>query len=173
MERIPHQTSSILDSRSVNRVGRISSRGRSLSWSRKTGSNVRNRISRSLSRSRPRWIGSGTTSLRSSASSWNPGIGALPGMVTGAAAPVSESIEWAGLTAMAKLLADSARSRLATVPHATLEISDRHNARHILGHGNLECEKHHSARTAQWNWNPRWGTATTPAGRQTNQQTGR
>ena len=59
-------------------------------------------------------------------------------MVTGAAAPAVESIEWAGLTAMAKLLTDSARSRLATVPHATLEISDGHNARDILGHGNLE-----------------------------------
>ena len=59
-------------------------------------------------------------------------------MVTLATAPAAESIGWRGPTAIAKLLTDSARSRLATITHVTLESSDGHIARDILGHGYLD-----------------------------------
>ena len=66
------------------------------------------------------------------------GVDTLPGMMTRMMAPAAESIEWAGLTAMAKLPTNSARSRLATVPHATLIAMNGHDTRNILGQGNLD-----------------------------------
>ena len=61
-------------------------------------------------------------------------------MVTRAAAPAAETVEWARSAAMAQLPTDGARSGLATVPHATLVAVNGHQAqaRHILGQGNLD-----------------------------------
>ena len=59
-------------------------------------------------------------------------------MVTRAAAPAVETVEWARSAAMAQLLTASERRRLAAVPHATLAAVDGHDTRHILGQGNLD-----------------------------------
>ena len=59
-------------------------------------------------------------------------------MVTRAASPAAETVEWTRSAAMAQLPADGARSRLATVPHATLVAVNGHNTRHILGQGSLD-----------------------------------
>lgn len=58
--------------------------------------------------------------------------------MTRTAAPVAESVEWAGLAAMAKLLVNSTKSRLTAVPNMTFKTGDRNNTRHILGQGNLD-----------------------------------
>ena len=53
-------------------------------------------------------------------------------------APEAESVERTGPATMAKLPTDGTGSRLATVPDTTLEPSDGHDTRHILGQGNLD-----------------------------------
>ena len=54
------------------------------------------------------------------------------------AALAAETIERAGPATMAKLPTDGTGSRLAAVPDTTLEPSERHDTRHILGPGNLD-----------------------------------
>ena len=102
------------------------------------GRDSRFRSSSSRSWSRARGIGPGTMRLRSSTSSWRRGVNTLPGMVTMVAARAAETVEWALSIAVAKLLTDSAKSRLVAVPHATLVAMDRDDSRHILGQGNLD-----------------------------------
>ena len=60
----------------------------------------------------------------------------MTGIVARTVAPTAESTEWAGLAAMADLLANGTGSRLATVLRATFVTGDGHGARHILGEGN-------------------------------------
>jgi len=95
----------------------------------------------SLSRSRARRTNITNSSLNQRRARWidgNPSTGTITCVMARTAAPAAESIEWAGLAAMTQLLADGTKSRLAAVPDTTLKTSNRDNARHILGQGNLD-----------------------------------